>query len=73
MPFDFERRRISVLADDGNARFLVVKGAPEEILRLSVDFEDDSVRVPSTATRGHACSDGWTRWATKAFGCSAWR
>jgi Mg2+-importing ATPase len=50
MPFDFERRRISVLADDGTARFLVVKGAPEEILRLSVDFEDDSVRVPLDGT-----------------------
>ncbi len=49
VPFDFERRRISVLADDGAARLLVVKGAPEEILRLSVDFEDDVVRAPLDA------------------------
>ena len=49
VPFDFERRRISVLADDGTARFLVVKGAPEEILRLSVDFEDEAARVPLDA------------------------
>ncbi|MGC2047345.1 MAG: HAD-IC family P-type ATPase, partial [Gallionella sp.] len=33
--FDFERRRISVLLDDGKNRMLVVKGAPEDILRLS--------------------------------------
>jgi len=29
VPFDFERRRVSVLLDDGKARLLVVKGAPK--------------------------------------------
>jgi P-type Mg2+ transporter len=28
-PFDFERRRVSVLVDDGTTRMLIVKGAPE--------------------------------------------
>jgi Mg2+-importing ATPase len=41
-PFDFERRRVSVLADDGSERLLVVKGAPEDILRLSTACEADS-------------------------------
>ena len=35
VPFDFERRRVSVLLENGGARTLVVKGAPEDILRLS--------------------------------------
>lgn len=39
--FDFERRRISVLLDNGTSRMLVVKGAPEDILRLSVSYEAD--------------------------------
>ncbi|WP_243372210.1 magnesium-translocating P-type ATPase [Geotalea sp. SG265] len=39
--FDFERRRISVLLDNGTTRMLVVKGAPEDILRLSISFEVD--------------------------------
>jgi Mg2+-importing ATPase len=39
VPFDFERRRVSVLVDDGSTRMLVVKGAPEEILALSSRFE----------------------------------
>jgi Mg2+-importing ATPase len=39
--FDFERRRVSVLLDDGATRLLVVKGAPEDILRLSVSYEVD--------------------------------
>jgi Mg2+-importing ATPase len=38
VPFDFERRRVSVLLDDGTERLLVVKGAPEEIIELSVDY-----------------------------------
>ena len=31
IPFDFERRRVSVLLDDGTTRLLVVKGAPEHL------------------------------------------
>src|SRR6266568_5276966 len=34
-PFDFERRRVSVLVDDGAMRMLVVKGAPEDVLKYS--------------------------------------
>ena len=41
VPFDFERRRVSVLLDDGATRMLVVKGAPEDILRLSVSYQAD--------------------------------
>jgi Mg2+-importing ATPase len=40
--FDFERRRISVLLDNGTTRLLVVKGAPEDILRLSTRYEGEN-------------------------------
>jgi len=40
VPFDFERRRVSVLLDKGNGRLLVVKGAPEEIIGLCASYED---------------------------------
>ncbi|MEO7689259.1 MAG: magnesium-translocating P-type ATPase [Sphingomonas sp.] len=33
-PFDFERRRVSVLAERGGARIEIVKGAPETLLAL---------------------------------------
>lgn len=42
VPFDFERRRVSVLVDNGQARMLVVKGAPEDILRLCMTYEAGS-------------------------------
>ncbi|HWA12973.1 MAG TPA: magnesium-translocating P-type ATPase [Burkholderiales bacterium] len=34
LPFDFERKRVSVLLDDGQRRLLIVKGAPEDVLAL---------------------------------------
>ena len=40
VPFDFERRRVSVLAEHVDRRRLIVKGAPEDLLRLSGRYED---------------------------------
>ena len=41
VPFDFERRRVSVLVDDGAVRTLVVKGAPEDILNVCAQWAAD--------------------------------
>lgn len=63
LPFDFQRRRLSVVVDAAEGRMLVCKGAPESIvpLCLGVDevafrktFEDlsrDGYRVLAVATR----------------------
>jgi len=40
VPFDFERRRVSVLLDKGNGRLLVVKGASEEIIAQCTHYEE---------------------------------
>ncbi|WP_293238515.1 magnesium-translocating P-type ATPase [Mycolicibacterium sp.] len=42
LPFDHERRATYALVDDGDARVLVVKGAPEQVL-------EDCVSVPTGA------------------------
>ena len=39
VPFDFERRRVSVLIEKNSDRLLIVKGAPENVLRLCTEVE----------------------------------
>lgn len=39
VPFDFERRRVSVLVERDHARMLIVKGAPEDMIRISTHVE----------------------------------
>lgn len=41
VPFDFERRRVSVLLDGEGSRMLAVKGAPEDILKLCTHYMTD--------------------------------
>lgn len=54
-PFDFERRRVSVLLDRGAERLLIVKGAPEDVLSLStvlIRGDDASLHLdPDTRQR----------------------
>lgn len=40
VPFGFERRRVSVLVERAGQRLLIVKGAPEDVLRLCESVED---------------------------------
>ncbi len=39
VPFDFVRRRVSVVVEQERQRFFIAKGAPEEILKVSVYCE----------------------------------
>ncbi len=39
VPFDFERRRVSVLVEKAGQRVLIIKGAPEDILKLSKRYQ----------------------------------
>jgi len=45
VPFDFERRCVSVLIDNGETRWLVVKGAPDEIVGLCTRYEADGANL----------------------------
>ena len=38
VPFDFQRRRVSILVEGEDRRLLIVKGAPEDVLRLSAFY-----------------------------------
>ena len=39
VPFDFERRRVSVLVEGEGRRLIIVKGAPEDVLGLAARYE----------------------------------
>lgn len=47
VPFDFERRRVSVLAECAGRRFVVVKGAPEDVLALCARYLPAGAEAPA--------------------------
>jgi Mg2+-importing ATPase len=46
VPFDFERRRLSVVASNGQGQILITKGAPESVLSCCVAVEVDGLNHP---------------------------
>lgn len=46
IPFDFERRRLSVVLENGGKRLLITKGAPEAVLELAVARDEGGISVP---------------------------
>src|SRR5665811_2201988 len=43
VPFDFVRRRVSVVVEEKRHRFFIAKGAPEEILKVCSYYEVDGL------------------------------
>jgi Mg2+-importing ATPase len=50
IPFDFERRRVSVVVEDGDEWLLVTKGAPESVLLACAKVDLDGAARPFDAT-----------------------
>lgn len=46
IPFDFERRRVSVVLEGKNKHLLITKGAPENILEVCARYQTDSQILP---------------------------
>jgi P-type Mg2+ transporter len=76
VPFDFERRRVSVLVEQAGARRLVVKGAPEDIVRLCTQYVDSAgataVLDAAARTRVSALFDSLGEAGFRVLGI-AWR
>lgn len=51
MPFDFSRRRMSVVLDDGMSHLIVTKGAVEEVLAVCTTEQNAFDTVPLTEDR----------------------
>lgn len=75
VPFDFERRRVSVLLDNSQQRLLIVKGAAEDVLSHCTQFETpDGIRPINDAdwARIHHLHDQLGAEGFKVLGI-AWR
>jgi Mg2+-importing ATPase len=75
VPFDFERRRVSVLLEQGGQRTLMVKGSPEDILCLCTSYEADGRQHPLDAAaraRIQALFESLSRDGFRVLGI-AWR
>jgi len=67
IPFDFERRRLSIVVQRSAERWLIVKGAPEGIIALATAYMagteeaplTDEVRAKSCATYQALSADGF--------------
>src|SRR6185436_5478694 len=46
IPFDFARRRISIVVQAGSNRLLTVKGAPESVVAICSEYELDGRTLP---------------------------
>ena len=77
VPFDFQRRRVSVLVEHEGHRLLVTKGAPEDVIKLATRYEepgkpellslDDAARTRAAKVFESLSTDGF-----RALGV-AWR
>jgi Mg2+-importing ATPase len=72
VPFDFERRRLSVVvkkknADNDTAGILIVKGAPEGILELSSFYESDGTVAPLDANLRNRCRQTFNDLSSHGF------
>jgi Mg2+-importing ATPase len=67
IPFDFERRLVSVVAENNNTRVLITKGAPESVLAHCSAYEangtqcpmDDKARAQHEKTFQAFCAEGF--------------
>jgi len=67
IPFDFERRRLSVVVQAGDHRLLIAKGAPESVLAVCSEYEvegrtlplDGEARARCEAAYEALCADGF--------------
>jgi Mg2+-importing ATPase len=55
IPFDFERRRVSIVVEHGGKRLLITKGAPESVLPVCSRYELNDQELPLDAASQTRC------------------
>ncbi len=68
IPFDFERRRLSIVADQSGDRYLVTKGAPEGVLACAITYASAEGEVlPLTAEALAECRETYESLSASGF------
>jgi Mg2+-importing ATPase len=68
IPFDFERRRLSIVVDKAGDRILITKGAPEGVLNVATTYMSDGGKVmPFTDEARAKCIETYESLGSRGF------
>ena len=67
MPFDFERRRLSIVVESGGERLMITKGAPEGVLSCCSEYETDGKRSPIDKAALATCDTTWRNLSEQGY------
>jgi Mg2+-importing ATPase len=67
IPFDFERRRMSVVINTGDETLLITKGAPESVLVACTSYEVDGSAAELSGEAAAACKGTYERLSQEGY------
>lgn len=67
IPFDFERKRSSVVVDKNGEHLLITKGAPEDILKICTSYDIDGKISPMDQAMYNKCFEIFQSMCTQGF------
>ena len=67
IPFDFERRRLSVVVEHENGPLLIAKGAPESVMDVCMQYELDGQSKPLDAGAKALCNNTYQQLSAQGF------
>lgn len=67
IPFDFERRRLSIVVEGKQGRLMITKGAPETVLPVCTSYDVDGSPRPFDAPARARCVDTFRTLSAQGF------
>jgi P-type Mg2+ transporter len=67
IPFDFERRRLSIVVEDGGERMMITKGAPESVLSCCTHYETGGRSLPLDEAARASCDGAWRNLSQQGY------
>ena len=67
IPFDFDRRRLSIVVEKDDKALLISKGAPEGVLQVCSEYEIQGARHPLDDAQRKHCDENYQELSAKGF------